>query len=333
MYSGIINKYVRKPKNLTTYTAFRGVTDWTQIGQFDQFETGYSFLSVVEIPKFLRMLADWDPDGIGQLIKSFTHMLEYEFRGLDGLPDISSESSTISNGIQDVNMISKVTTDSSITITSTYYEKAGGLITRFSEYYLTGIKDPRSEAKTYHGLIVQGDMEPSYENEIFTLLYYVTDNTYLCLERAFLFANAQLTKADMSMYNTQRGEISNREYSIEFQCYPIWGEKVDYAANEMLKIITGAGTLEEGAGWKRGRLTTTSLSTTNGKGTTRTAVLDSGEYNYQILNGVNDWKSDATNIQANGSSEDKARFTANRGTASRSTEADLIAEIEGSNKY
>lgn len=333
MYSGIINKYVRKPKNLTTYTAFRGVTDWTQIGQFDQFETGYSFLSVVEIPKFLRQLADWDPDGIGQLIKSFTHMLEYEFRGLDGLPDISSESSTISNGIQDVNMISKVTTDSSITVTSTYYEKAGGLITRFSEYYLTGIKDPRSEAKTYHGLIVQGAMEPSYENEIFTLLYYVTDNTYLCLERAFLFANAQLTKADMSMYNTQRGEISNREYSIEFQCYPIWGEKVDQAANQMLQIITGARTLNEGSGWIRGRLTATSLSETNGNGSTNTAVLDSGEYKYQILNGVDNWKSDAEAIKSGRNAADTTRFTAKRGTASRNTEDDIIGEIMDSNKY
>ena len=176
--------------------------------------------------------------------------------------------------------LSKVTTDSSITISSTYYEKAGGLITRFSEYYLTGIKDPRSEAKTYHGLIASGALTPGYENEVFTLMYYVTDNTYLSLERAFLFANAQLTKADMSMYNTQRGEISNREYTIEFQCYPIWGEQIDKAALEMLKVITGGKITSEVQSRDDNRLTGTLA---NMNGANGTAVLDSANYNYEIL--------------------------------------------------
>ena len=92
IFSGILNDYVRKPKNLTMYTAFRGVTDWTQIGQFDQYETGYSFLSVIDIPKFLRKLASLGASDVQNMINSFTHMLEYEFRGLDGLPDIASES-------------------------------------------------------------------------------------------------------------------------------------------------------------------------------------------------------------------------------------------------
>ena len=38
--NGILNNYSIRPRNLTQYTAFRGVTDFTQIGQFAQFETG-----------------------------------------------------------------------------------------------------------------------------------------------------------------------------------------------------------------------------------------------------------------------------------------------------
>lgn len=283
-FSGILNNYVRKPKNLTTYTAFRGVTDWTQIGQFDQFETGYSFLSVIQMPKFLEMLKDYDND-LSNMITSFEHMLEYEFRGLDGIPDIASETTTISNGIQDIQMISKVTQDASVSVSMTYYEKAGGLITRFSEYYLTGIKDFRSEAKTYHGLIALGVMEPGYENEVFTLLYYVTDNTYLKLERAFLLANAQLTKVDMSMYNSQRGEISNKEYSIEFNCYPISGRRVDMAASKLLSLITlGTSTPNEVTISLSNdvRPVTDNLNKINGAG--HTAVLDSADYDFDVLN-------------------------------------------------
>lgn len=307
VYGGILNNYVRKPKNLTVYTAFRGVTDWTQIGQFDQFETGYSFLSVIQMPRFMTALESHDSD-LKNMIESFEHMLEYEFRGLDGIPDISTETSTISNGVQDIGMISKVTSDASIQISSTYYEKAGGLITRFSEYYLTGIKDRQSQAKTYHGLIMLGEMEPGYENEVFTLLYYVTDNTYLKLERAFLFANAQLTKVDMSMYNSQRGEISNKEYSIEFNCYPIWGRAIDLAAAKMLNLITGATEGHRYFGTNGDWRPINSNLDTETNGQKHTAVLDSADYEYDIVrtDGTNDLLTTAyQKLEKNQSVKDK----------------------------
>ena len=281
IFNGIMNNYVRKPRNLTEYTAYRGVTDWTQIGQFDQFETGYSFLSVISIPKFMRKLADLDTTFAGPLVDSFIHMLEYEFRGLDGVPDIASETATITNGIQDINMIKKVTQDSSIEINMSYFEKSGSLITKFSEYYLTGIKDYRSQAKTYHGLIASGEMSPGYENEVFTLLYYVTDNTYLELERAFLFVNAQLNKVDNSVYNSNRGDIDNKEITLSFNCFPITGNKVDKAAKAMLEVITGVNVTYNSAG-----IATRRISANGSNGDHGTAVLVSADYDYDKLDEV-----------------------------------------------
>ena len=281
VFNGIMNNFVKKPRNLTEYTAYRGVTDWTQIGQFDQFETGYSFLSVISMPKFMRRLADIDTTYAGPLVDSFQHMLEYEFRGLDGIPDIASETATITNGIQDVSMIKKVTEDSSIEISMSYFEKSGSTITKFSEYYLTGIKDKRSQAKTYHGLIATGEMNPGYENEVFTFLYYVTDNTYLELERAFLFANAQLNKVDNSVYNSNRGDIDNKEITLTFNCFPITGNKVDKAAKAMLEVITGVNVSYNSAG-----IPTRQISATGANGDGNTAVLDSADYNYEKLDDV-----------------------------------------------
>lgn len=269
--NGILNNYTIRPRNLTQYTAFRGVTDFTQIGQFAQFETGYSFLSVIQMPVFMTKLAEYDT-GVASLVNSFKHMLEYEFRGLDGLPDISGETYTITDGINEQNLINKVTQGTSVTVSSNYFEKTGGLITKFSEYYLTGIKDKNSQAKTYHGLIKNNILEPGPENEVFTMLYYVTDNTMLRLEKAVLLANCQLTKAENSIYNSQKGDINNKEMTVEWNCFPITGYEVDKAAKTLLEDITGVNV-------------TSSASQTNYKvvSTENVAALDSNDYLYGIM--------------------------------------------------
>lgn len=237
--NGILNDYSIRPRNLTRYTAFRGVTDFTQIGQFAQFESGYSFLAVLEMPPFMEMLGQKNSK-IGELVQSFKHMLEYEFRGLEGLPDITADTYEISDGVNTQNLINKVNFDTSVTVSSTYYEKTGQLITKFSELYLTGIKDKMTQAKTYHGLIKNGLMEPGPENEVFTMMYFVTDNTMLRIERAVLLCNCQLTIARLSdILNSEKGNISNKEMPIEWNCFPITGYEVDKAASILLQDITG----------------------------------------------------------------------------------------------
>lgn len=238
--TGIVNNYSIKPRNLTQYTAFRGVTDFSQIGQFSQFERGYSFLSVLQMPKFMVELGKEDSD-IGNIVAGFRHKLEYEFRGLEGLADITADYMTITDGINEQRLISKVTEDTSITVSSQYYETQGAIIEKFTELYLTGIKDTKSQAKTYHGLIKNGKLAPGPENEVFTLLYYVTDSTMLRLERAFLLVNCQLTTARRSeLYNATRADIGNNvETTIEWNCYPLTGKEVDKIAKLLLQDITG----------------------------------------------------------------------------------------------
>lgn len=270
---GIFNNYTVTPRNLTQYKAFRGVTDFSQIGQFNQYESGYQFLSVLSIPNFMTKLGDASST-IKQMNESFVHMLEYEFRGMDGLPDMQADTFEITDGINTQRMINKVTQETSITVSMNYFEKAGGLITKYSEYYLTGIKDPKTQAKTYHGLIANGDLAPGLENEVFTLMYYVTDNTMLRLERAVLLANCQLTKAETSIYNGSRDNISNQEKSIEFNCFPIMGYQVDKAAKALLQDITAVSVNVNNG--------TVVYNKTNAK---PEATFDSADYTYGIMDG------------------------------------------------
>lgn len=287
--NGIVNDFTIRPRNLTQYSAYRGVTDFTQIGQFAQFERGYSFLSVLKMPHFMVKLAQ-NNDKIKYLVNSFQHMLEFEFRGLEGLQDLQADYVTISDGINEQKLISKVTEDTSITVSMQYYEKQGSLITKFSEYYLTGIKDPKTQAKTYHGLIQKGILAPSPMYEVFTMLYYVTDSTMVRLEKAVLLTNCQLTSARRSeLYNGTRADIgSNVEMTIEFNCYPITGYYVDKVAKTLLQDITGVkwdgtqGINVASAFSETGKDTYTYQYTTR-KSTKDIATLDSADYEYGIL--------------------------------------------------
>lgn len=231
------------PRNLTQYTAFRGVTDFSNIGQFAQFEGGYQFLAVLQTPEFINKAADAGYNGVKQLQDSFVHMLEYEFRGVDGLPDMTADTMEITDGNNTARLINNITWDTAATVSMSYFEKSGSLINKYLEYYLTGIKDRMSKAKTYHGLIKNGILMPGPENEIFTFLVYITDSTMMRLERAVLLCNAQPTTAPLSnILNGQKGTYENKEISIEFNCFPVMGEQVDKAAHYLLDNMNAVRT-------------------------------------------------------------------------------------------
>lgn len=327
--SKLFNDYTITPRNLSEYTAFRGITDFTNIGQFNQYEQGYQFISVLGLPAFMKMLGEHGPNHakIANMNQAFVHKLEYEFRGLSGLPDMNADTMDITDGINSVRMINRVTMDTAVTVSMPYYETSGSLLTKWSELYLTGIKDPKTQAKTYHGLIANGWMDPGFENEVFTLLYYVTDNTFLRLERAVLLCNCQLTKASLSMYDGSRDNISNVDSSIEFNCFPVYGEFVDRIANYMLEDITG--TPLRGVGIKAQVGTHETGLDKSIKGSQKT-VLDSLSYQYGILNSGADGKYDDRDILLNNIGYDIGRATSDgdKATDRSKKHDDMMKDID-----
>lgn len=236
-------EYLKKPKDVTNKNLMYGVPDYSDVGQFDQFEKGYSFLKVVQIAPWLETLASVEYEKYGTLIANYKHILEHEFKGLDGLDNITSETYTLSNGISELALISKTVKQSNTQISMRYTEKSGAPLTKVHELFLTGIKDPITEAKTYHGLITGSEddiIEPGPEQEVFIFLYFVTDNTMTKLEKAYLLLSAQPTTAETNMYNSEKGTIENVELSVEFNCYPVTGNEVDKKALEILKWMNSS---------------------------------------------------------------------------------------------
>lgn len=234
-------EYLKKPTNLTQYKLMKGVTDFGQLEQFNLYESGYSFLVVCKIPKMLEELTKKDAkneSGLKSLIETYVHILENEFKGLDGIEDMTTETLEITDGISTANLISKVVQQSASTVTMRYTEKSGSVLTKTHELYLRGIKDPKTQVKHYNGLLADGTIvEAGYEHEVFTLLYFITDNTAREIEKAYLLMCGQPTKAELSIYNSEKGTIENKELGFEMNCIPVTGEFVDKKAKEVLDLM------------------------------------------------------------------------------------------------
>jgi hypothetical protein len=119
----------------------------------------------------------------------------------------------------------------------TYDEKSGSPLTKFAKLYLTGIKDPRTQVKTYHGLIHSGKMEPGFENEVFTFLFITTDNTMRDVEAAYLLIGCQLKQAETNIYNYTKGDIAKRDITVSFSGYPVQSTYINKAAKAMLNYL------------------------------------------------------------------------------------------------
>ena len=230
---------LKSPRDVTAYTLFRGTTDFTQLQQFDLYESGYPYLICVSIPEFLKKMAERDTE-VAKLVKSYVHILEYEFRGLDsGLENMSGETTEISNGLQGMNVITKVNAQSASTFSMRYYEKSGSILTKMHQLYLRSVRDPATGFKTYNGLIGNGadqiqPQDAGFHKECFSFLYMHTDNTGMLVEQAAYLVGCMPTTAELQIYNGTKGDVTFQEVSAEFSGFPIFGSNVNARAKRIL---------------------------------------------------------------------------------------------------
>lgn len=236
---------LKQPRDITGYTLFRGTTDFTQLQQFDLYESGYPYLILVSYPEFLRKMAEQDPE-VNTLLNSYLHIIECEFRGFgSGLDNLQADTSEINNGMQGINVITKVNAQGATNFSMNYYEKSGGPITKLHELYLRSVRDPASGFKTYNGLIgfdtdqIQ-PQDAGFHKECFSFLYIHTDNTGLLVERSAYLVGCVPTTAQLDIYNGNKGDVQFQEISVEFSGFPITGSAVNTRAREILDWINSS---------------------------------------------------------------------------------------------
>ena len=280
------NSYTKKPVSAAQYSMMRGVTDFTNAEQMNMFEKGHGIIIVVDRPKFLEVLAKELSD-VQNLLDNFCNILEYEFRGLDGIEDINAEDLVYTDGISELAGVGKVTEQSNSEVTMRFTEKSGSTITKFIKYYLSGVRDSRTQTKTYHGLIANGTLAMGFENEVFNLLYMVTDASGLQLEASYLLANAWPNSAKTNIYNIEKGTIEAAEIDVTFKCFVIQNEEVDKRAVKMLSSVNRQYAVENAYG---NATVGNTLSAAEAKKATvrdkHPIYWDSSEYKYMGLESV-----------------------------------------------
>ena len=219
--------YTKQAYTAEQYADMRGVVDFGNLMQFAPYEGGYCFLAVINGPAFAQAISALDQYSFfGKLQDAFIKILEQEFKGLSGIENISTETMDITDNVSTLSLISKVNQQSNSTISMSFTEKTGSLITKYISFYLRFIKDPRSEAKTYGGAITAENATsmPGFHKEVFNMLYIVTDSTCLNIEKAFLILNAQPTEAAYGdLYNATKGDISSKEIDVSFNAFVVDG--------------------------------------------------------------------------------------------------------------
>ena len=223
-------------KDVTKYKLMRGVPDFGSLVQFNPYESGYAIFLICQMPKFIERLAKVNTY-YRSLMLNWEHIIEYEFKSFDGLEDMGADTIQLGDDLNNLNVISKVNMQSATEFSLTYDEKSGSPLTKFAHLYLSGIKDPRTQVKNYHGLIHSGDMEPGFENEVFTFLFIATDNTMREVEAAYLLLACQLNSAEFTMYNFTKGDINKKDITVKFSGYPVRSAYVDMAASDFLKFL------------------------------------------------------------------------------------------------
>jgi hypothetical protein len=230
----------KKPYRADNYADMRGIVDFGNLIQFAPFEKGYALLAPINGAAFM----DYQGlnDGRKDLQDAFLKILEQEFKGLDGIDDITSENMDITDNISTLSMISKVTQPTNGQITMRFTEKSGSLITKYCGTFLRFLKDSHTQARTYGGAAVKqggtGGLEPSFDKEVLNLLYIVTDSSILNVEKAFLLLNMQPTTAAYSeLYNSEKGDIGTVEISIPFNVFAVDGMHPNILAQKYLDAV------------------------------------------------------------------------------------------------
>ena len=207
-----------------------------------------------------------------------------------------------------MNSMGKVTQQSASEISMSFTEKSGSVITKFIDMYIRGVRDPRTQAKTYHGLIKNGILAAGFENEVFNLMYIVTDETMLGLEKAYLLCNAWPNKVPSSIYNGTKGEIEKVDIEVTMQCFVIDGEEVDARALKMLAYLNEADAVKNMMAVNDG-FSQNARDSVNGfnNHSENQIELDSGKFKYSVFDTVNsNFGIDVASTTSSGSNNNNA---------------------------
>ena len=196
---------------------------------FDPYVGGYAFIIWTKVPFWVK---DAYPD--------FEMMTQKNFKSFDGISDIELESEDYThtfngNGYPTATNITKGNTD----FTLRHQEFSGNPIRKMYQFWVSGIRDPRTGIATYPKIY---GCDYGAKNHTGELLYIVTrpdannvENGFNNIEFAAYYTDVFPTKIPLSHLNYSQGDHSLAEIDINFKGTMNISPKVEAYAQEKLK--------------------------------------------------------------------------------------------------
>ena len=230
-------------RDLTKYSLFLGGLNVKAraLEQYDPLKTGYTRIFVVQMPKFMNRI-------LPIASKNFKHMIEYGFKSIDGIQNLTMEYEAITGGYAGRSFeIPTILKDETNAITIKVQEMSGSPVREYIEMWLSGISDPHTGLCHYHGALDKDSatgnagMEAIQANQVAEMVYVSTDNTGREIEFACLLSNMIPKVVKRDHYNYESGTHNAVEYDVEFTCTMYTSPDVNNVAKLLLdkyKILT-----------------------------------------------------------------------------------------------
>ena len=230
-------------KDLTKYSLFLGGLNVKAkaLEQYNPLKTGYTRIFVVQMPKFMNRI-------LPLASKNFKHMIEYGFKSIDGIQNLTMEYEAITGGYAGRSFeIPTILKDETNAITIKLQEMSGSPVREYIEMWLSGISDPHTGLCHYHGALDKdaatgnAGMEAIQANQVAEMIYVSTDNTGREIEFACLLSNMIPKVVKRDHYNYESGTHNAVEYDVEFTCTMYTSPDVNNVAKLLLdkyKILT-----------------------------------------------------------------------------------------------
>ena len=230
-------------KDLTKYSLFLGGLNVKAkaLEQYNPLKTGYTRIFVVQMPKFMNRI-------LPIASKNFKHMIEYGFKSIDGIQNLTMEYEAITGGYAGRSFeIPTILKDETNAITIKLQEMSGSPVREYIEMWLSGISDPHTGLCHYHGALDKDSatgnagMEAIQANQVAEMVYVSTDHTGREIEFACLLSNMIPKVVKRDHYNYESGTHNAVEYDVEFTCTMYTSPDVNEVAKLLLdkyKILT-----------------------------------------------------------------------------------------------
>lgn len=209
---------------------FRGIVrlDDKNINQFNQQIGGFGFMFWVKTPPMFDK-------GNPELWSSFKNLTEKGHTTFDGIGNLTLETAEIQGGLNGRAIVMpSISREDSNTFSIQVYEMKGQPIKEALNWWITGISDPETAYRHYHGLIASGALESKPSNHTAELMYIQTDETGLKVEYCCYWTNVFPTTVDKASANISHGDHAYTQFTPEFSGRKYESKKINEVAADIL---------------------------------------------------------------------------------------------------